>query len=85
MFDWFFKQRESHISVNCKALKAKALGMANSLMINQTTDMKFKASRGWIRNWMSRYSVAWRKTTHVGQKWSSSSLNQAKKSSKRID
>ena len=79
LFEWFVRQREERLAVSVPGLKKQALKVAETLLINQKDDTKFYASRGWLTNWMNRFNVSIRRTTHVGQKMSPISLSQAKK------
>ena len=60
LYQWIFNKREKSRPVSVKSAQVKAFQIAQQM----DTDSDFKCSRGWIRNFFTRYNLVLRKRTH---------------------
>ena len=65
IFRWLERRREMGVRVTGKALKKEALRLHRS---QDHGDHQFKASCGWLRRFMKRQNLSFRRATHVAQK-----------------
>ena len=60
LYAWIFHKREKSRLVSVKSAQVKAFQIAKQMEI----DSDFKCSRGWIKNFFTRYNLVLRKRTH---------------------
>jgi len=61
VFHWIVSMRARHLRITRKSISRTALNFAG---VSST----FKASNGWIDNFLKRYSLSLRRKTHVSQR-----------------
>ena len=60
VYDWVVSLRSEHLRVTRQAIMRKALELCQQI--------DFKASRGWLENFMNRFELSLRKKTHPSQR-----------------
>ena len=60
VYDWVVSLRSEHLRVTRQAIMRKALELCQQI--------DFKASRGWLENFMNRFELSLRKKTHQSQR-----------------